>query len=87
MASATTELVVRGMNCTGCANSVTQALRAVPGVGNAEVSLQEGRARVRWNDGQQSAQTLITAVKDAGYQAEILTAQQPKPNAWSPLDG
>ncbi len=87
MASATTELVVRGMNCTGCANSVTQALRAVPGVANAEVSLQEGRARIRWINGQPTAQTLIAAVKDAGYQAEVLTAQQPKRNEWSPLDG
>ena len=58
MASANTELVVRGMNCTGCANSVTQALNAVPGVANADVSLQEGRARVRWSDGQQNAETL-----------------------------
>lgn len=88
MASAKTELVVRGMNCTGCANSVTQALRAVPGVANADVSLQEGRAHVRWSDGQQSADSLITAVRSAGYQAEVIAAKQaPKTNRWSPLEG
>jgi Cu+-exporting ATPase len=87
MASANTELVVRGMNCTGCANSVTQALRAVPGVANADVSLQQGRAKVKWSDGSQSAEQLIRAVKEAGFQAEVLSAQQPKRNEWSPLEG
>ena len=88
MASASTELVVRGMNCTGCANSVTQALRAVPGVANADVSLQQGRAKVKWIDGSQSAEQLISAVEEAGFQAEVLSAQQqPKRNEWSPLEG
>ncbi len=88
MASAKTELVVRGMNCTGCANSVTQALRAVPGVANADVSLQEGRARVRWSNGQQSGESLITAIREAGFQAEVITTDQsPKTNKWSPLEG
>ncbi|MGZ5568413.1 MAG: heavy metal translocating P-type ATPase, partial [Limisphaerales bacterium] len=87
MASANTELVVRGMNCTGCANSVTQALRSVQGVASAEVSLQEGRAKVRWSDGAQNAAELIRAVQDAGYQAEVLSSQQPKRNEWSPLEG
>ncbi|MDB6059628.1 MAG: copper-translocating P-type ATPase [Verrucomicrobiales bacterium] len=87
MASANTDLVVRGMNCTGCANSVTQALRAVAGVASAEVSLQEGRARVRWSNGSQSTDPLIRAIKEAGYQAEVLSAIQPARNQWSPLDG
>ncbi len=87
MASANTELVVRGMNCTGCANSVTQALRAVPGVTSAEVSLQQGRAKVRWSDGAQSAEQLIQAVHDAGFQAEVLSSEQPNRNEWSPLEG
>jgi P-type Cu+ transporter len=87
MASASTELVVRGMNCSGCANSVTQALRGVPGVANAEVSLQEGRARVRWNNGAETADRLITAVKDAGFEAEVVIGPAPKKNVWSPLEG
>lgn len=87
MASANTELVVRGMNCAGCANSVTQALRNVPGVANADVSLQEGRARVRWANGEQSADRLIAAVKEAGFQAEVLAGPVPKKNQWSPLEG
>lgn len=88
MASAKTELIVRGMNCTGCANSVTQALRAVPGVTNAEVSLQEGRASVRWNNGDQSAEALLAAIRKAGFQAEISGERQiPKTNKWSPLEG
>lgn len=87
MASANTELVVRGMNCSGCANSVTQALRTVPGVANAEVSLQEGRARVRWANGEQSVDKLIAAVKEAGYEANVIAGATPKANVWSPLEG
>ncbi len=87
MASAKTELVVRGMNCTGCANSVTQALRAVPGIANADVSLEEGRAQVLWTDGAQSTDRLLAAVKEAGYEAEIGIGPELKKNAWSPLEG
>ena len=46
-----TELLVTGMNCANCARHVTDALQGVPGVASADVSLQEGRARVRWQAG------------------------------------
>ena len=64
------------MNCSGCANSVTQALRGVPGVANAEVSLQEGRARVVWDDGVGITDRLIAAVKEAGFEAEVGIGRQ-----------
>ena len=39
-----TELNIIGMTCGHCQTAVTKALRAVPGVQNAQVDLQTGRA-------------------------------------------
>jgi Cu+-exporting ATPase len=87
MASANTELLVRGMNCAGCAQSVTEALRSVPGVAGANVSLQESTAQVRWDQGiPPHPEFLVTAVKAAGYQAQV-RAEMVKRNEWSPLEG
>lgn len=68
-----TELAVTGMNCAGCARHVTEALQSVPGVAAAQVSLAEGRARVRWKEGAAGpGATLVAAVHDAGYEATVL---------------
>jgi len=48
---AATELLVTGMNCQNCARHVTEAIQNVPGVRSASVSLEAGRASVRWNPG------------------------------------
>ncbi|MGD0815536.1 MAG: cation-translocating P-type ATPase [Verrucomicrobiota bacterium] len=71
-----TELLVTGMNCANCARHVTDALQSVPGVDSADVSLQEGRARVRWQTGSGGKiADLMNAVSAAGYQATPLPAQ------------
>lgn len=41
-----TQYAVEGMHCQSCVKKVAQALRAVPGVHDADVSLDEARARV-----------------------------------------
>ena len=45
--SQTIELGVGGMTCASCVAHVEKALRAVPGVIDAEVNLATERARVR----------------------------------------
>jgi Cu+-exporting ATPase len=71
-----TELLVTGMNCANCARHVADALQSVPGVDSADVSLQEGRARVRWQTGSGGKiADLMNAVSAAGYQANPLPAQ------------
>ena len=58
------------MNCANCARHVTDALQATPGVAQANVSLQEGRAKVRWRDGAEArVAELVKAVHAAGYEA------------------
>jgi P-type Cu+ transporter len=70
------ELRVTGMNCASCALHVAQALQSVPGVAGADVSLQEGRARVRWQAGAGGrVASLLDAVAGAGYQATPALAE------------
>jgi P-type Cu+ transporter len=70
------ELRVAGMTCANCAQHVTRALLGVPGVASADVSLQEERARVRWQAGAGgNVASLLDAVAGAGYQATPAPAE------------
>ena len=63
------ELKIEGMSCMHCVKAVTEALSRVPGVTAVkEVSLEKGAATV---EGAPSADALVAAVKEAGYQAEV----------------
>jgi copper chaperone CopZ len=63
----TVTLYVSGMVCGGCANTVTQALLALDGVAEAEVSHVEGSAEVRYDSTKISQQQLKAAIEKAGY--------------------
>lgn len=65
-----TELKIVGMSCGNCVAHVTQALKEVPGVQNAEVKLEAGRATVQHENA--DVQAMIAAVDDAGYEAEVV---------------
>ena len=59
-------LKVQGMSCAHCKSAVESALRAVPGVEDAQVDLAAGTASVACGDGVDAA-TLKAAVQDQGY--------------------
>ena len=59
-------LALDGLRCAGCAASVEKALRAVPGVAQAQVNFASRSAEIR---GQANVAALIAAVAAAGYQA------------------
>lgn len=63
-----TRLQITGMSCGHCSAAVTKALKAVPGVTDAQVDLSAGTANVQ---GQADAQTLVHAVEEAGYTAQV----------------
>ncbi|HVF64900.1 MAG TPA: heavy-metal-associated domain-containing protein [Casimicrobiaceae bacterium] len=58
---------VEGMTCGGCVASVKRVLEALPGVSNAEVTLQPPRASVDYDPARVTAEALRGAVQDAGY--------------------
>ena len=66
----TTTLKVEGMSCGGCVKSVTNVLAALPGVSNADVSLENKNARVEYEPGRVTREDMKRAIVDAGFEAE-----------------
>ncbi len=62
-------LEVDGMTCGGCVRSVTNVLKALPGVSAAEVSLEKSQAKVTFDPALANAGALRAAVEEAGYEA------------------
>lgn len=63
-----TELLkVTGMTCGGCTSKVTNALKAIAGVSNVNVSLTDGEASVQYDERLTSSEQLKSAVQRAGY--------------------
>ena len=65
-----TTLKISGMTCGGCVANVEKILRGIDGVERADVSLDEGLARVRFDAQRTSVAELVDAVEDAGFDAE-----------------
>ena len=62
-------VVLEGMHCAACALTIEDALRAVPGVLQADVSAATRRARVVWQPSQVKPSQWMEAVRHAGYRA------------------
>ena len=58
------------MSCQGCVSNITGVLTTLPGVASADVSLAQNAAQVRFDPQQISRAELLTAIEDAGFDAE-----------------
>ena len=65
------KLNVRGMKCEGCAGTVREALQDVEGVLGAEVSLEDGAARLQVEE-RVAPGDLVAAVEETGYGASVI---------------
>lgn len=74
VADAATELSIDGMTCASCVSRVEKALKAVPGVKEANVNLATERATII---GTANVDALISAVDKAGYDAKEIQAAIP----------
>jgi Cu+-exporting ATPase len=63
----TKRIRVQGMHCASCVARVEKAIRAVPGVNNAEVNLIMEEATV-YGDARKGA--VVEAIREAGYEAD-----------------
>lgn len=59
-------ILVSGMTCESCVQSVANALKSIAGVKDVQVSLADGEARVTAEDGVREGD-LVRAVREAGY--------------------
>lgn len=60
-------LKLAGMKDEHCAGKLTQALKSVNGVSDANVSFSDNKATVSYDEDLVSTQRLHVAVEDAGY--------------------
>jgi copper chaperone len=75
----TEQIQVTGMTCGGCTSNVTRALKAIPGVGDVNVSLAAGEATVQYDERRASPEQLKSAVKSAGYGVDVAEGVQSRP--------
>jgi P-type Cu+ transporter len=66
-ALAESDFSVNGMDCASCVTHVEKAMRGVPGVQSAQVSLARARAVVRFDPSQATPEAIAAAATDAGY--------------------
>ena len=65
----TLEFTVTGMTCDHCVHAVTNAAKETPGVTDAKVSLEEGRAIVQGEN--INPEAVIEAIREEGYEASL----------------
>jgi len=63
----TSTLKIQGMTCNHCVMRVAKALKAVPGVQDAQVDLKKSEAVVTYDEAKVTADKFPSAVVDAGY--------------------
>ena len=66
----TTTLTVSGMSCMNCVRHATEALQAVEGVTEVQVTLTPGQAIVTHEDAT-APTALMTALEEEGYSAAL----------------
>jgi copper chaperone len=64
----TMTFAVTGMTCDNCVHHVTEAIKGVPGVKVADVSLAANSAKV---EGEFDEKAIIAAVEEEGYEAAV----------------
>lgn len=60
-------LKVEGMRCNGCAESIRSRIAAQVGVQTADVSFEQGQARVLYDPRATDEERLVDAVHKLGY--------------------
>jgi len=71
MTTITREFAVQGMHCQGCVNSVTGAVRRVPGVASVNVSLEKNAATVEFDPATANPSGIVAAIEGAGFDAQV----------------
>ena len=59
---------INGMTCMGCVNSVKNVLEKIPGVSNANVSLEQQQVTIEYDASKAHTDQFREAIKDAGFE-------------------
>ena len=69
-ATRTVTIRVKGMKCGNCSSSVAKALKATPGVQEAQVSSEKGEAVVTFDDEKVTEARLREVIDGTGFKSE-----------------
>ena len=72
---------VRGMHYDGCAQAITEAVQAVPGVKSVAVSFADRRAVIVPTKGEFDPEAVLAVIKKMGYEATPAVQASPSPDA------
>lgn len=67
----TKTVYIKGMNCMGCVSSIKNVLEKLPGVENAEVSLEDACVTIRYDAASIGVDQFKNAIDKAGFEAII----------------
>jgi len=73
---AETSLMIEGISCAACGWLIEKHLRAMPGVGEAQLNLSNQRLRVRWDDARLPLSQLLHELRRIGYAGHPYQADQ-----------
>ena len=62
-------LGIEGMHCDGCVNRLTKVLKALDGVVDAKVSLENKSAEIEYDENELELDDIKQTVSDAGFEA------------------
>ena len=65
----TVEIKVEGMTCTGCENTVTNAIMELSGINHAKLSHIDGNAIVEFDSSKTNKDAIVDAINGSGYRA------------------
>ena len=63
----TVEIKVEGMTCTGCENTVTNAIMELSGINHAKLSHIDGNAVVEFDGSKTNKEEIVNAINESGY--------------------
>ena len=63
-------LGIEGMHCDGCVNRLTKVLKALDGVVDAKVSLENKSTEIEYDENELELDNIKQAVSDAGFEAK-----------------
>jgi copper chaperone CopZ len=73
--SLTLEFQVHGMTCTGCENTVTKSVQALPGIAEVKASWQDSLTTVTFDKTLTKPEELKAAIESKGYEVKGWTVK------------
>ena len=79
------KLIITGMTCAVCQNTVTKSINSVKGVVKADVNLISGVAYVEFDETKTNINDIIKAIVDSGYGVKQDKVESQKNNSWETI--